>query len=211
MFRDVLERIDNACTRSGRERSDIKLVAVTKGHSVADIKEEVLAHGHRILGENRIQEWRDKSEQLDSIEWHMIGNLQRNKVKYCRPFSLIHSLNSVRLADELNGFGRKKDHTFKTLIEVNIAGEDSKQGLSPKNATELFHYCQDLENLEVTGLMTLAPYYDNQERTRPIFVKLCKMCDKLNISELSMGMSNDFEVAIEEGATLVRIGSALFS
>lgn len=211
MLTEIQERMAAACDRAGRKLTDVKLVAVTKGHSVEEIKQQVISHGHYILGENRIQAWRDKRPALPGAEWHMIGNLQRNKVKYCLPFSLIHSLNSQRLADELQRQGEKNEHIFKVLVEVNVAGEDSKQGIAPKDAEDLVYYAQNLHNIQVEGLMTLAPYSDNPESARRVFVKLHTLCDRLKLKELSMGMSGDFEVAIEEGATLIRVGSALFN
>ncbi|MGL4609236.1 MAG: YggS family pyridoxal phosphate-dependent enzyme [Trueperaceae bacterium] len=211
MFLDIQERIHKACERAGRKPSEVKFVAVTKGHTVADIDAAILKHGHRILGENRIQEWRDKTSQLHDVEWHLIGNLQRNKVKYCLPFSLIHSLNSERLADELQDFGAKKNHIFKVLVEVNVAGEANKMGVPLEATNLLVEYAKALPNLSVEGLMTVAPYSDTPDTVRPYFVQLRQLRDKLQLRELSMGMSGDFEVAIEEGATLLRIGSALFS
>jgi PLP dependent protein len=211
MFLEVQERIITTCESAGRKPSEVKLVAVTKGHSVEEIDREILQYGHRILGENRIQEWRDKAPQLENIEWHLIGNLQRNKVKYCLPFTLIHSLNSERLADELQAFGAKKNHIFRVLVEVNVAGEENKTGVSLDQAEALVHYSRALPNLAVEGLMTVAPYSDTPDTARPYFVQLRQLRDKLALRELSMGMSGDFETAIWEGATIVRIGSALFS
>jgi PLP dependent protein len=210
MFLEVQDRIIKACEGAGRKPSEVKLVAVTKGHTVAEIDKEILQHGHRILGENRIQEWRDKAGELENIEWHLVGNLQRNKVKYCLPFSLIHSLNSERLADELHDFGAKKNHVFKVLVEVNVAGEEQKMGVPLDQALALVDYAKSLPNLSVEGLMTVAPYSNTPDTARPYFVQLRQLRDKLNLRELSMGMSGDFEVAIQEGATIVRIGSALF-
>jgi PLP dependent protein len=147
---------------------------------------------------------------LENIEWHFIGNLQRNKVKYCLPFTLIHSLNSERLANELQDFGAKKNHVFKVLVEVNVAGEEQKMGVSLEEAETLVHYSQALPNLAVEGLMAVAPYSDTPDTARPYFVQLRQLRDKLALRELSVGMSGDFETAIWEGATIVRIGSALF-
>jgi PLP dependent protein len=210
MFLEVQERIIKTCEQAGRKPSEVKLVAVTKGHSAQEIDKEILQYGHRILGENRIQEWRDKAQQLPGIEWHLIGTLQRNKVKYCLPFSLIHSLNSERLANELQDFGAKKNHIFKVLVEVNVAGEEQKMGVSLAEATPLVDYAKLLPNLSVEGLMTVAPYSDTPDTARPYFVQLRQLRDKLSLRELSVGMSGDFEVAIWEGATILRIGSALF-
>jgi PLP dependent protein len=210
VFLETQERIIKTCEQAGRSPSEVKLVAVTKGHSIEEIDQSVLQYNHRILGENRIQEWREKAGQLDNIEWHLIGNLQRNKVKYCLPFSLIHSLNSVRLADELQDFGAKRNHIFRVLVEVNVAGEENKTGIPIAGAEALVHYAQSLPNLRVEGLMTVAPYSDTPDTARTYFVQLRQLRDRLDLRELSVGMSGDFEVAIWEGATIVRIGSALF-
>jgi PLP dependent protein len=209
-FEQITSRIYAACERVGRDPSEVTLIAVTKGHSPAEIETAVLSHGHRVLGENRIQEWRDKAAQLSDVEWHFIGNLQRNKVKYCKPFRLIHSLNSERLADELSSYATRHDHTFRVLLEVNVAAEKSKQGVALAHAPELVAYIRSLTGIELLGLMTMAPYSENPEDSRPSFQKLRELRDRLALRHLSMGMSGDFEVAIEEGATLVRIGSALF-
>ena len=215
MLAKITQRMAAACERTGRDPSEVKLVAVTKGHTLDEIQRVLLDKGHLCLGENRIQEWRDKAQVLEeaeqNAEWHLIGNLQRNKVKYCLPFSLIHSLNSVRLADELQKQGDKKGHTFKTLIEVNVADEDSKLGISTEETEDLVTYVQGLSHVQVEGLMTIAPYVDNPNEVRHYFTKLRNLRDKLSLRELSMGMSGDFEVAIEEGATIVRVGSALFA
>jgi PLP dependent protein len=215
MFPDVLERIQAACQRSGRKPHEVKLVAISKGHSPSEIEHAVLQHGHRILGENRIQEWQEKAAVLENavlenIEWHFIGNLQRNKVKYCLPFSLIHSLNSERLANELQDFGAKNDQVFRVLLEVNLAAEQSKQGIEPQQVENLADIVQNLPNLRLEGLMTMAPYSDTPDTARPYFAHLRQIRDKLGLKELSMGMSGDVEVAIEEGATIVRVGTALF-
>ena len=215
MLEHIQARIQEACQRVGRDAGEVKLVAVTKGHSVTEIEREVLNKGHCILGENRVQEWRAKAAAFDkadvSAEWHMLGNLQRNKVKYCTPFALIHSLNSIRLADELERQGEKKNHTFRTLVEVNVAAEDSKRGAGLDEAHKLVDHARGLRHVRVEGLMTLAPYSDEPEDARPTFVKLHMLRDRLKLRELSMGMSGDFEVAIEEGATIIRVGSALFA
>ncbi len=165
MLSEVKQRIKAACQRAGRDPDDVKLVAVSKNHKIDEIQEKIIDQGHIILGENRIQEWRSKLE-LENIEWHLIGSLQRNKVKYCLPFHTIHSLNSQRLADELNKFGKKKNHIFRVLIEVNTSNEPSKQGIAVDKLEELHDYCQDLDNLELDGLMTMAPYGTNPEEAR---------------------------------------------
>ncbi len=209
-FERVQKRIYDACKRVGRDPSEVTLVAVTKNHSVNEIEDKILRFGHRILGENRVQEWRKKKEQLSDIQWHMIGNLQTNKVKYCRDFYAIHSLSNTRLADEMQRQGLKLKHSFKVFVEVNVVGESSKQGAPFEEAEDLVDYAKSLSCLEVYGLMTMAPYNEDLMLVRKTFRKLKQLCDKLALKELSMGMSNDFEVAIEEGATYIRVGSALF-
>lgn len=210
----VRSRLERACERAGRDPAEVRLIAVTKGKSVSVIQ-GVLAHGQTALGESRIQEWRAKAEALSGgagpeVEWHLIGNLQTNKVKYCRPFHTLHSLNSERLADALEAFAERHDHRFRVLVEVNVGGEANKQGVSPRDTPALVRYAQGLPHLELAGLMTIAPYADS-ETVRPMFRDLRKLRDTLALRELSMGMSGDFEVAAEEGATYVRVGSALFS
>jgi pyridoxal phosphate enzyme (YggS family) len=212
MFLEVQERIARACARAGRQPEAVKLIAVTKGRSPEEIRDQVISYGHRRLGESRIQEWRDKATQLSdtNIEWHLVGNLQTNKVKYCTGFALIHSLNSTRLVEALQREGSKRQHVFNVLVEVNLTGETSKQGVATEQAEVLVRYAQSLPYLRVQGLMTMAPYSPDPEQARPIFAQLRALRDRLRLLELSMGMSGDFEVAIEEGATYVRIGSALF-
>lgn len=205
-------RIRAACERAGRDRSEVTLIAVTKGHDITEIEQQLLQHGHMTLGENRVQEWRDKADALADrgVEWHFIGNLQRNKVKYCTDTAVIHSLNSIKLANTMQTQGEKRETTFRVMVELNVADEDSKQGADVSDAEALVRHAQTLSNVEVLGLMTIAPYSDDPEHARPVFRRLRKLRDKLGLNELSMGMSGDFEVAIEEGATFIRIGSALF-
>ena len=147
---------------------------------------------------------------MADVEWHFIGNLQRNKVKYCLPFELIHSVNSLRLIDELQRIGESKDHVFKILLELNVAGEVSKQGAALADLEQLVDHARKQPNVALKGLMTMAPFSDDPEAARPYFEKLHTIRDRLMLDELSMGMSGDFEVAIEEGATIIRVGSALF-
>jgi pyridoxal phosphate enzyme (YggS family) len=206
----VRERLERACLRAGRDPAEVTLIAVTKGHAAAAIRDHVLSHGHTVLGESRIQEWRSKEAELTGAEWHLIGNLQTNKVKYCRPFHTLHSLNSERLADALEAHGARHDHTFRVLLEVNVAGEANKQGVALSDAEPLARYAQSLPHLNLAGVMTIAPYAGDPEASRPIFRALREVRDRLALKELSMGMSGDFEVAAEEGATYVRVGSALF-
>ncbi len=207
----VKARLERACLRVGRDPAEVKLIAVTKGHDAASVRENVLVHGHLRLGESRVQEWRGKEAKLEGAEWHLIGTLQTNKVKYCRAFHTLHSLNSERLADALEAYGERHDHTFRVLLEVNVAGEANKQGVALPDAEALVRYAQGLPHVDVAGLMTIAPYAGDPEAARPTFRVLRGLRDRLALRELSMGMSGDFEVAAEEGATYVRVGSALFS
>ena len=211
MLSDVLHRIEAACARVGRDPSEVTLVAITKGHDVAEIRRRVLDHGHRILGENRVQEWQRKAEALGpEVEWHLVGHLQRNKVKLIVGVALIHSLDSERLADALEAEGAKRGTVFRTLLQVNVAGEARKYGASPADAAELARHVASLPHVTLEGLMTMAPYSDDPEDARPHFRELRRLGDTLALPGLSMGMSGDFEVAVEEGATWVRVGSALF-
>lgn len=211
MYHDVCERIAAACARAGRNPDDVTLVAVTKGRSVDEIERRVLAHGHRILGESYVQEWQPKRDALpDEIEWHLIGNLQRNKVKYLGDVAVVHSLNSIRLANTMQKQGEKRGFALRAMLEVNIAGEENKHGLEPDRVEEVVEHAAGLSHVTVEGLMAMAPFSDDPEEARPHFARLRKLRDTVGVRELSMGMSGDFEVAIEEGATIVRIGSALF-
>ena len=204
-------RIAAACERAGRDPGDVRLVAVTKGRSL-DAVRALVAAGQRILGENRVQDWRAAADALaePSLEWHLIGHLQRNKVRFCRPFALIHSLDSERLALALESEGAKHDHVFRALVQVNVAGEARKYGLAPADTAALLARLRQLQHVRIEGLMTMAPYGDDPERARPVFRGLRTIATELGLPELSMGMSGDFEVAVEEGATIVRVGSALF-
>lgn len=212
MLRDVLERIEAACRRAGRDPAEVTLVAVTKGHDAADVERNVLRHGHRVLGENRAQELRDKRALLPpDVTWHFIGNLQRNKVKYLSGVAMVHSLTTSRLADALDQQAAKDGRPMSVLIEVNVAGEATKQGVSADEADALARYVRGLSHLRLEGVMTMAPYSDDPDAARPVFRAARALRDELGLRELSMGMSNDFEVAVEEGATLVRVGTAIFA
>jgi PLP dependent protein len=216
----VRERIRAACARAGRDPGGVKLVAVTKTVPVERIREGLDA-GIDILGENYIQEAKKKRETLAGIpvSWHCIGHLQTNKARLAVDCcDWIETLDREALAIELNrraeGAGRK----VPVLIEVNIGGEGSKSGVGAGELIALFKFASGLEWLDIRGLMALPPFFDQPERARPYFRKLCKLLHILReisaepdrLTELSMGMSGDFEVAIEEGATLVRIGTAIF-
>jgi PLP dependent protein len=208
----VRERIAAACARVGRDPTGVTLVAVTKGRSPDELRALVDA-GQHALAENRVQAWRDASAVLEGREvaWHLIGHLQRNKVRFCRPFELIHSLDSLRLAEALDAEGARHEHRFDVLVQVNVSGEESKYGVDPAALPALLEQLARLPFVRVRGLMTMAPYDDDPERARPHFRALRELGGRFALHELSMGMSGDFEVAIEEGATLVRIGSALFT
>ncbi len=211
MITEVRQRIEAACARVGRAPSEVTLVAVTKGHGVDEIRQRVLAHGHRTLGENRVQEWRDKAADLGpDVAWHLVGHLQRNKVKYVASVALLHSLDSERLADALEVEGTRQETTFRTLLQVNVAREPGKYGVAPEAAAGMVRHVAGLQHVTLEGLMTMAPYSDDPEASRPVFRDLRRLGDTLGLTGLSMGMSGDFEVAVEEGATWVRVGTALF-
>lgn len=211
MLPEVLARLEAACARAGRRPDEVRLVAVTKGRTPAEIERSVLAFGHRRLGENRAQELRDKRPHLpEDVEWHFIGNLQTNKVKYLSGVTLIHSLNSRRLADALARRAELIGESFDVLIEVNVAGETAKQGVPVADLEELADHTRALAGVRLVGLMGMAPFSPDPEAARPVFAALRRLGERLGLPELSMGMSGDFEVAAEEGATLVRVGTALF-
>lgn len=215
---DIVEaKIDQACVRSGRKRSEITLVAVSKTYSISVI-ENAISAGLKHFGENKAQEFSQKTLAIESpIFWHFIGHLQTNKVKYIiDKAELIHSVDSIKLAAEIQKRAAKINKVQNILIEVNTSGEESKFGLSDySEVSEIADYCRGAENLNLKGLMTMAPYTDDEFVIRNSFGTLRKLKDELNandfnLTELSMGMSNDFELAIEEGATIVRVGTALF-
>jgi pyridoxal phosphate enzyme (YggS family) len=216
----VYARIGAAAQSCGRRPDSVKLVAVSKTVPVEKIREGILA-GVVDLGENYVQEAREKIETLadQPLTWHFIGHLQSNKAKYAaRMFDLIHSVDSVKLAQALDKEARKNGKLQPVLIQVNIAGEQTKSGVSEAAAVELVKQVSRLENLSVRGLMTMPPYFNAPEKVRPFFRKLRELRDRIaamnlpgvSMDELSMGMTGDFEAAIDEGATLVRIGTAIF-
>jgi pyridoxal phosphate enzyme (YggS family) len=218
-YHEVDQRVLEACRRSGRERSDVCLIAVSKTKPVGML-EEIYDQDVRDFGENKVQEMADKYEKLPKdIRWHLIGHLQRNKVKYIADKAyMIHSVDSLRLAETIQKEAEKHHVVIPILIEVNVAGEESKFGISPEETEDLVRQIAPLPNLKIKGLMTIAPFVENPEENRPVFRKLrelsididSKNIDNVNMSELSMGMTNDFEIAIEEGATMVRVGTAIF-
>jgi len=212
MLADVRERIERACARSARDPREVQLVAVTKGHDPATVRSGLLDHGHRVLGESRVQEWRPKADALgEDVEWHLVGHLQTNKVRYCRPFALLHGVDSARLVDALEAAGERHGHVFPILLQVNVAGEDSKHGVDPAGLADLVARVRDAGHVRLEGLMTMAPYDPDPERARPVFRALRALAERHAHGSTSMGMSGDFEVAIEEGATWIRVGTALFT
>ena len=207
----VRERIEAACARAGRSPDGVTLVGVTKTVPVEAIA-EACAAGLRDAGENRVQEAVPKIEALDALgvrpRWHLIGHIQRNKAKLAAErFAILHGVDSVRLAEALNA--RAQEHV-PVLLEVNVGQETSKFGFDPTALPQALADIAPLTHLDVRGLMTVAPQVDDPERVRPLFRRLRGLRDELALEELSMGMSDDFEVAIEEGATMVRIGRAIF-
>ena len=212
-FSDVHQRIADACARSGRAIDEVTLVAVSKTIDSATV--EKAAHledglACHIFGENRVQELVRKLEVCPDQTFHMIGTLQRNKVRQVvGKVALIHSVDSQRLLEAIDAQAQKLGIVQDVLLQVNVSGEGSKHGLEPDEVTELLDHAQALAGVNIVGLMTMAPFVQAQD-ARPYFRVLKKLGDALGLSELSMGMSNDYEVAIEEGATLIRVGSALF-
>lgn len=216
---EVEERIQAACKRSGRDRKEVTLIAVSKTKPVEVLK-EAYDLGVRIFGENKVQELTEKYEQLPSdIHWHMIGHLQTNKVKYIvDKAELIHSVDSLKLAEIIEREAEKKNCIARVLVEVNVAEEESKFGLKTSEVIPFVDKISKYPHINVCGLMTIAPFVENPEKNRPIFADLRKLSvdirhknvDNSNVSILSMGMTNDYEVAIEEGATMVRVGTGIF-
>lgn len=216
---EVKKRVELACKRAGREADEVTLIAVSKTKPLSMI-EELLSLNVTEFGENKVQELTTKAEKLPAnLHWHMIGHLQRNKVKYIvdKAF-LIHSVDSLRLAEEISKEAQKKQVTAKILIEVNVAEEESKFGISVSELLPLIEKVSVLPNIFIQGLMTIAPYVKNPEDNRWIFRKLKnlsidimrKKFDNVTMGVLSMGMTGDYEVAIEEGATHVRVGTGIF-
>lgn len=218
-YKEVEKRVEEACKRAGRKREEVTLIAVSKTKPVSMI-EELLPLNVRDFGENKVQELTAKAEVLPSaLHWHMIGHLQRNKVKYIVDKAcIIHSVDSLRLAEEISKAAQKKQVTAKILIEVNVAEEESKFGVRTSELFPLIEAISLLPNIAIKGLMTIAPYVENPEENRWIFQKLKNLSidikgknfDNVTMDVLSMGMTGDYEVAIEEGATHVRVGTGIF-
>ena len=218
-LKSIQDKVKDACKRSGRHPEDVTLIAVSKTKPVSMLQ-EIYDLGIRQFGENKVQELTDKYEKLPKdISWHMIGHLQTNKVKYIvDKAELIHSVDSVKLAQVIEKEAEKKNCIASILIEVNVAGEESKFGLKVDEVIPFIEKIASFKHIRVCGLMTIAPFVENPEDNRPIFENLHKLSvdiknkniDNVNVSILSMGMTNDYEVAIEEGATMVRVGTGIF-
>lgn len=215
----VRERIARAAERSGRDPAGVKLVAVSKTKSAEQVR-EALEAGATAFGENYVQELLGKRDRIgDDVEWHFVGHLQRNKAKYIVPFcALVHGVDSRRLAAELDKRADKHDRRQPCLIEVKLSGEETKFGVSDEGVLSLAEEMLNLPHLELGGLMVMPPYSEDPEASRPYFAQMRELQRELiakgvpsdNCRELSMGMTQDYEVAVEEGATIVRIGTAIF-
>ena len=218
-LRQVEQRIENACKRANRQRNEVTLIAVSKTKPISML-EEIYKEGIRCFGENKVQELTEKYDQLPTdIKWHMIGHLQRNKVKYLvGKASLIHSVDSIRLAEQIEKEYAKADEIANILIEVNMAQEESKFGITSEETEQLVREIAKFPHIRIKGLMTIAPYTDNPESNRVYFRNMKKLSvdienkniDNVSMSVLSMGMTGDYQVAVEEGATLVRVGTGIF-
>ncbi len=216
---NVESNIQKACTKSGRDRADVTLIAVSKTKP-AELLKEIYDAGVRDFGENKVQEICEKYDKLPSdIRWHMIGHLQRNKVKQIiDKVCMIHSVDTYRLAEEINVQAKKHNIIMPVLIEINIAGEQSKFGIGREDAVLLAEEISHLDNLRINGLMTVAPYVEDPEENRQYFQEIMqiavdirlKKLDNTDIRVLSMGMTGDYMVAVEEGATMVRVGTGIF-
>ena len=218
-LKEVEENIQKACEKSGRNRSEVTLIAVSKTKPV-EMLQEVYDAGMRHFGENKVQELTAKYEVLpNDIKWHMIGHLQRNKVKYIvDKAALIHSVDSYRLAQEIDIQAQKKNLVVPILIEVNIAEEDTKFGIRKDQVLQLIEEISELKHVSIKGLMTIAPFVENPEENRQYFREIRQLSvdiakkniDNVSMDVLSMGMTGDYMVAIEEGATMVRVGTGIF-
>jgi len=218
-LQDIRRRIEQAALKAGRNPQDVTLVAVTKTIPVARI-EEALQCGITHIGENRVQEAQSKYPVIGSRAcWHLIGHLQTNKVKHALPlFQLIHSVDRLNLAEELSRQAVQRGLTARILVQVNVAGEDTKYGLDPAQTVEFVEHISRLPGLKVEGLMTIAPFVDDPEEVRPVFRTLRQQAEVIgqrqisgvDMDTLSMGMTGDYAVAVEEGATLVRVGAGIF-
>jgi pyridoxal phosphate enzyme (YggS family) len=224
----IYRAISHAAMRAGREPHDVRLIAVTKNVAPAAVI-KALEIGLRDFGESRVQEFRGKYEEMEErlgspaggqkgyeIRWHLIGHLQKNKAKVAVEFfDLIHSVDSAELADLLNRSAEKINKTQKVMLQVKLSSEESKYGIEKKNTVDFLRCIEGMKNLKIEGLMTIPPYFSDPQKVRPYFRELREIRDDaeakgFRLPELSMGMSHDFEVAVEEGATMVRLGTAIF-
>ena len=216
---NVEKNIEQACKNAGRSRDEVTLMAVSKTNPVKMLQ-EIYDENIRDFGENKVQELTEKYEILPKdIRWHMIGHLQRNKVKYLvGKVELIHSVDSLRLANQIETEFAKKNEIANILIEVNMANEESKFGITSETTEQLVREISKLEHVRIKGLMTIAPYTDNPETNREYFRNMKKLSvditekniDNVSMNVLSMGMTGDYQVAIEEGATMIRVGTGIF-
>jgi pyridoxal phosphate enzyme (YggS family) len=216
-IRNLREKIEDSCARSGRNPSEIKLIAVSKNFGPDEVRlaaKEGITH----FGENKAQELSSKAPQItENVQWHFIGHLQRNKVRFAVEFAdYIHSVDSLLIATEINKYALRKEKKLNILLEFKTSKEDTKSGIVEESELfDLAGYCQQLSNVNLVGLMTIAPYTSDINIIRKSFQYLSKLKDNLNslgikAAELSMGMTNDFDIAIQEGATMLRIGTAIF-
>ena len=218
-YEEVQKKITEACKRAGRNREEVTLIAVSKTKPV-EMLSEIYDLGERNFGENKVQELTEKEEVLPKdIHWHMIGHLQRNKVKYIiDKVAMIHSVDSLRLAQTIEQEAAKKDLVMPILLEVNVAEEESKFGLTTNEVLPLLEKISIFSHIKVMGLMTIAPFVKNPEENREIFRTLKKLSvdinakniNNVNMSVLSMGMTGDYQVAVQEGSTMVRVGTGIF-
>ena len=215
----VQKNIEEACKKVNRDPDEVTLIAVSKTQPV-DMLKEAYEAGARVFGENKVQEIVDKYDQMPSdVKWHLIGHLQRNKVKYIvDKVAMIHSVDSLRLAETIEKEAEKKNVVVPILIEVNVAEEESKFGLKPEEVLPFIEQIADFSHIQIKGLMTIAPYVENAEENREIFRELKKLSvdiaakniNNVTMSVLSMGMTGDYMVAVQEGATMVRVGTGIF-
>src|ERR671913_1302295 len=218
-YREIVDRITQAAVSTGRDPRDVKILGAAKAQDVKTIEAAIVA-GVLLIGENYVQEARRKRKSLpDSVEWHMIGHLQRNKAKAAvELFDVIESLDNAELARELDKEGRKRNARVRALIEINVGGEETKSGIAKAEVADLLRTICQLDHLSIEGLMTVPPFRQKSEETRPYFSEMRQLRDELqslqlpnvNLRELSMGMTHDYLIAVEEGATIVRVGTALF-
>ncbi|WP_317855947.1 YggS family pyridoxal phosphate-dependent enzyme [Chakrabartyella piscis] len=215
---EIEEKIQRAVEKSGRKREDVLLIAVSKTKPV-DLIQKAVDCGLTSLGENKVQEVMEKYDHMEGVHWHLIGHLQTNKVKYIiDKVDMIHSVESLKLAQEINKRAAAQNKVMDVLVEVNVADEESKFGVKPEDVEDFIRQIAELAHIRVRGLMTVAPFVENPEENREVFCQMQqilidikgKNIDNIDMDVLSMGMTGDYEVAIEEGATMVRVGTGIF-